>query len=147
MKNYTGRVRLIGIAVLSACAGLGWAQAKQYVGTYECIRIVQGKRVDNKTLPPDQVMRLDLHVEGNWVMRNASIGFDGKWRLSGRKLVLISINGPAGKLKTPEKWILAPKPDRSRLVPISPKMMVGQVEFRFAPNLEAELARRVRAGK
>ena len=135
LPNHNCGVRLFGLALFLACAGSCWAQVKQYVGTYEAVRFVQGKRVDNKTLPPGQVMRLELHAEGNWVMRNMLIGFDGKWRLTGKNLVLISVNGPAGKLKTPEKWILAPKPDRTRLVPISPKMMVGQIEFRFASNL------------
>jgi hypothetical protein len=138
---------LIATAALLTYASFSTAQLRQYVGTYECIRIEKGKRVDNKTLPPGQVMRLELHAEGNWVMRNMLIGYDGTWHMTGRKLVLITANGPNGKVKKPDKLILVPKPDRRLLVLASPQKMVGQIEFRFAPKLMAELAKRVKGLK
>ena len=137
-------MRLTVTLGLCACATVGSAQLKHYAGTYEFIRIVQGKPLNNKTLPVNQVMRLELHAEGNWVMRNMLIGYDGSWHMSGRKLVLLTANGPNGKIKVPDKLILVPKPDRNRLVPESPRRMVGSCEFRYAPKLMAELAKRVK---
>ena len=138
-------MKLIGTAVTLACAGFGWAQVKQYVGTYEAIRFVQGRRVENKTLPAGQVMFLELHIDGNWVMRNMLIGYDGSWHMTGNKLVMITVNGPAGKITPPEKWILVPKPDRKRFVVISPRKLVGLIEFRYAPNIKAELTERMKS--
>jgi hypothetical protein len=130
------------VIVLTLSVG-AWAQKKQYVGTYEAIRMAKGQPVDNNSLPPGQVAILELHAEGHWDMRDMLTGFDGTWHMSGSQLVLLTENGPTGKLKVKEKWILKPSPDRSRLVPLAPKILFGQIQFHFNPKIRAAIAKRL----
>jgi hypothetical protein len=144
-SKYNCAVKAFAVGLLAACTCVSWPQAKQYIGTYEVVRIAQGKRIDNGSMPPGQVTYVELFAGGHWVMKNMLAGFDGTWVLKGKTISLTTVNGPSGLLKSPEKWVLAAKPDHRLLVPTSPKTLKGQMELRYAPKIKDQIASRIKA--
>lgn len=122
------------MALLLVSAASASPQDQNYIGTYEVCRVVKGRLVDNKTIPPGEVMIAEMMKGGAFAVRDFLSGFDGKWSVSGRKLVLTIDNGPAGKLKKPQVIIFKPTPDRTRLVIVAPKYEAGTMELHWDPK-------------
>lgn len=135
----------LGFLLATVIVARATIDQKQFVGVYECLTVSNGQALSNADIPAPRVRWLELHTGGNWELRDSMTGFDGTWRVSGKQIVLLASNGPAGKLKSPQKWVLTPKPDKRRLVPTSPAAIVGQIEFRFAPKLKQDLSKRLKS--
>ena len=127
-------MRALFVSILIVCSVLILGQTVPFVGTYDVIRLEKGKPVDNKSLPPGQVMILELIKDGAFQMRDFLSGFEGSWKVSDKRLILTFKSGPAGKLRKQDVMTVQPSPDRSRLVIVSPKSYAGQLEFHWNPK-------------
>jgi hypothetical protein len=136
-------MRVLLVALMFACLALTFGQAASYVGTYDVVRFDKGKPIDNNSLPPGQVMILELKKNGSFQMHNFLSGFDGSWKLAGKQLMLTFITGPAGKVKKPDVVTVQPMPDRTKLVIVGPKSFAGQLEFHWNPKATENWNRRM----
>ncbi len=139
---YTGTMKLALCFALAAASAVTFAQ-KQFIGTYDVVMILKGKVIDNATLPPGQVKILELRANGTWLMHDMMSGWDGTWSIK-NDLSLKTLNGPAGKLKKPDTFGLAPSPDRSRLLIKNAKDKKNTLEFRWNPKARANWEKRMK---
>ena len=134
-------IRCFLIVLGLAVSGVGFGQ-KAFVGTYEVIRYVNDKKVENAKLPPGQVTWLELKKDGKWVMRDMMVGFEGTWRYANGNILLTFIEGPAGKLKQRITETLRPNPDYKLLVLSKNGKRV--MDFRNDPAFLKKLAERAK---
>ena len=105
-----------------------------YVGTYDVLPVAPGKTAKEVPGGRHAIAIMDFRKDGSCQMRDMLSGFDGKWTILGKKIVITFTSGPAGKMKKPDVLTFTPAPDRGRLLVTAPQKSAGKLELRWNPK-------------
>lgn len=114
--------------------------SESYVGTYEAVQFLDGKRVENETQPPGVRLWLTMKADSTWLIRNLLSGWSGTWELKNGKIIQTTIEGPAGELKKKEITTLEIKPTQDGVILVTPKENNTWMEFIPDPEIEKKIS-------
>jgi len=111
-----------------------------YIGTYEAVQFLDGKRIDNETQPPGVRLWLTMKADSTWLVRNFLSGWSGTWELKNGEIIQTTTEGPAGELKKKQVVTLEIKPTKNGIILITPKEKNSWMEFVPDPQIEKKIS-------